>query len=71
MAYKFHDVMPDDVAVLRARADRYRRLARDLFDSGTSKEAAIIAAELEAEIARLETRPEMHPTDSETQAKCA
>jgi hypothetical protein len=75
MAYKLHNVMTDNIAVLRARADRYRRLARDLFDPRTSHEAAIIAGELEAEIARLETRPEMHLADSDagatSQANCA
>jgi hypothetical protein len=68
MAYKFYDVMTDDVAALRARAERYRRLARDLFDPRTSHEAAIIAGELEAEIARREVRPEMHPADSDAGA---
>jgi len=75
MAHKIYDLMTDDIAVLRARADRYRRLSRDLFDPPTSHEPAIIPAELETEIARLETRPEMLPAESDTgspaQANCA
>jgi hypothetical protein len=75
MAYKFYDVMTDNIAVLRARADRYRRLARDLFDPRTSHEAAIIAEELEAEIARREMAAEMLHIDVDSgpaaQANCA
>ncbi len=50
-----HDVLTDKVQILRARAERYRRLAQDLFDPSTSKEAASLAQELDAEIARLQT----------------
>jgi hypothetical protein len=57
MTYKVHDVVTRNIAVLRARADRYRRLANDLFDPRTSEEAANLAQELDAEIARLQGEP--------------
>jgi hypothetical protein len=53
------DVSNQNIEVLRARAERYRRLAQDLFDPRTSEEAASLAEELDAEIARLQT-PKAH-----------
>ena len=47
-----------NIEVLRARAERYRRLANDLFDPRTSEEAVSLARELDAEIARLLTLPQ-------------
>jgi len=47
----------EKIEVLRARAELYRRLANDLLDERTSEEAATLAQELDAEIARLETEP--------------
>jgi len=47
-----------NIEVLRARAERYRRLANDLFDPRTSEEAVSLAQELDAEIARLLTQPQ-------------
>jgi len=45
----------DKVEILRARAERFRRLAQDLLDPRTSKEAASLAQELDDEIAKLQT----------------
>jgi hypothetical protein len=53
------EILSDKVEVLRARAERFRRLAQDLFDPTTSKEAASLAQELDAEIAKLQT-PSAH-----------
>jgi len=53
------NVQSDKVEILRARAERFRRLAQDLFDPTTSKEAASLAQELDAEIAKLQT-PSAH-----------
>jgi hypothetical protein len=47
------DIVSENIEVLRARAERYRRLAEDLFDPRTSEEAESIARELDAEVARL------------------
>ena len=55
MTYEVQDVVAENIAVLRARAERYRRLAHELFDRRTSEEVANLASELDAEIARLET----------------
>ena len=53
------EVLSNKVEILRARAERYRRLAEDTFDPRTSKEATNLAQELDAEIARLQT-PSAH-----------
>ena len=55
------DIVNQDIEVLRARAERYRRLANDLFDPRTSEEAVSLAQELDAEIARLQTAPQPAP----------
>jgi hypothetical protein len=53
--------MVNEIEILRARAERYRRLANDLFDRRTSAEAASIAQELDAEAARLMNQvPSLH-----------
>jgi len=52
------DIVNQNIEVLRARAERYRRLANDLFDPRTSEEAVSLAQELDAEIARLQTEPQ-------------
>ena len=52
------DVVKQNIEILRARAERYRRLAKDLFDPRTSEEAESLAQELDAEIARLQTEPQ-------------
>jgi hypothetical protein len=52
------DVSSENIEILRARAERFRRLAQDLLDPRTSEEAASLAQELDAEIARLQTAPE-------------
>jgi plasmid stabilization system protein ParE len=49
--------LTDNIEILRARAERFRRLADDLLDPRTSEEAANLAQELDAEIARLLTAP--------------
>jgi hypothetical protein len=51
-------IVNQNIETLRARAERYRRLAEDLFDPKTSEEAASLAQELDAEIARLQTQPQ-------------
>jgi hypothetical protein len=53
------NVLSDKVEILRARAERYRRLAQDILDPRTSKEAASLAQELDAEIEKLQT-PSAH-----------
>jgi hypothetical protein len=63
MTYKAHDAVTRSVAILRARAERYRRLAHDLFDPRSSKEAADLAEEIDAEIARLQTNPSSARSD--------
>jgi hypothetical protein len=52
------DLVNQNIEVLRARAERYRRLANDLLDPRTSEEAVSLAQELDAEIARLLTQPQ-------------
>jgi hypothetical protein len=52
-----HDLLSENIEVLRARADRFRRLARDLFDPSISETAARLAEELDDEIARLLRAP--------------
>ncbi len=52
------NVVNENIEILRARAERYRRLAEDLFDPRTSEEAVSLAQELDAEIARLQTDPQ-------------
>ena len=59
MVTSVQDVQSNKVEILRARAERFRRLAQDLFDPTTSKEAASLAQELDAEIAKLQT-PSAH-----------
>jgi hypothetical protein len=49
------DVLSENIETLRARAERFRRLAKDLLDPKTSEEAVSLAEELDAEIARLQT----------------
>jgi hypothetical protein len=66
MTYKAHDAVTRNVALLRARAERYRRLAQDLFDPRSSKEAADLAEEIDAEIARLQTNPSSARNDVRT-----
>ena len=51
------NMVSENIEILRARAERYRRLAQDLFDPRTSEEAASLAQELDAEAARLQTQP--------------
>jgi|SoiMethySBSTD1v2_1073268.scaffolds.fasta_scaffold06487_13 hypothetical protein len=53
------NVLSSKVEILRARAERFRRLAQDILDPRTSKEAASLAQELDAEIAKLQT-PSAH-----------
>ena len=48
--------MVNEIEILRARAERYRRLANDLFDRRTSQEAASLAQELDAQAARLQNQ---------------
>ena len=48
------EILSDKVEILRARAERFRRLAQDAFDPRTSKEAASLAQELDAEIEKLQ-----------------
>jgi hypothetical protein len=64
MTYKLHASLARNIAILRARAERYRRLAHDSFDLRTSEEAISLAQEIDAEIARLQS-------ESETTAKDA
>ena len=52
------NVVSENIEVLRARAERYRRLASELFDPRTSEEAVSLARELDAEVARLLTQPQ-------------
>lgn len=52
---KMQTIATGNIEVLRARAQRYRRLANELFDRRTSEEAARLARELDEEVARLET----------------
>jgi hypothetical protein len=59
MVTSVQNVQSNKVEILRARAERYRRLAQDLFDPRTSKEAASLAQELDDEIAKLQT-PSAH-----------
>jgi hypothetical protein len=47
------DLLSENIEVLRARADRFRRLAKDFFDPSISEAAVSLAEELDAEIARL------------------
>ena len=47
------DLLSENVETLRARAERFRRLARDFFDPSISEAAVSLAEELDAEIARL------------------
>ena len=64
MTYKLHDSLARNIALLRARAERYRRLAYDAFDLRTSEEAASLAQEIDAEIARLQSEPETAAKDA-------
>ena len=52
------DLLSENIETLRARAERFRRLAKDLFDPTTSEAAASLAEELDAEIARLMRLPQ-------------
>jgi hypothetical protein len=47
------ELLSEHIETLRARAERFRRLAKDLFDPMTSEAATSLAEELDAEIARL------------------
>ena len=51
-------LLNENIEALRARAERFRRLAKDLLDPRSSEEAVSIAEELDAEIARLLTAPQ-------------
>jgi hypothetical protein len=53
------DLLSEDIEVLRARAERFRRLAKDFFDPGISEEAVRLAEELDAEIAELSRTPKL------------
>ena len=55
---QMRNVVNENIEILRARAERYRRLSNDLFDPRTSEEALSLAQELDAEIARLQTEPQ-------------
>jgi len=46
----------DKIELLRARIERYKRLAENQFDRSVSQEVARFAEELEAEIVNLETQ---------------
>jgi hypothetical protein len=46
-----HDLLSENIEILRARAERFRRLAHDLFDPSISEAAVSLAEELDAEIA--------------------
>ena len=52
------DLLSENIEVLRARAERFRRLAKDVFDPSISEAAVSLAEELDAEIARLVRAPE-------------
>ena len=52
------DLLSENIETLRARAERFRRLAKDLFDPTTSEAAASLAEELDAEIDRLMRVPQ-------------
>jgi hypothetical protein len=52
------DLLSENIELLRARAERFRRLAKDLFDPMTSEMAANLAEELDAEIDRLLRTPQ-------------
>jgi len=51
-----HEIANDYVRILRARAKRFRRLAKEVFDSRTAQAVAVCAEELEREAIRLESR---------------
>jgi hypothetical protein len=51
-------MLSENIEILRARAERFRRLAKDLFDPLTSEAATNLAEELDAEIARLVRGPQ-------------
>ena len=51
-----HEIANDYVLILRSRAERFRRLAKRVFDSRTAEAVAVCAEELESEAARLERR---------------
>ena len=51
------ELLTENIEVLRARADRFRRLAKDFFDPSISEAAVSLAEELDAEIARLLRAP--------------
>ena len=50
-------IVNENIEILRARVERYRRMAKDLFGR-TSEEVANLVQELEAEIARLQSERE-------------
>jgi hypothetical protein len=52
------DLLSENIEILRARADRFRRLAKDFFDPSISEAAVNLAEELDAEIARLLRAPQ-------------
>jgi hypothetical protein len=51
------DLLSENIEVLRARAERFRRLAKDVFDPSISEVAVGLAEELDVEIARLLSGP--------------
>ena len=52
------ELLSENIEILRARAERFRRLAKDLLDPMTSEAATNLAEELDAEIARLVRGPQ-------------
>jgi len=51
------DLLSENIEILRARAERFRRMAKDFFDPSISEAAVGLAEELDAEIARLMRAP--------------
>jgi len=49
-------LISDKIELLRARVERYKRLAENQLDRSVSQEVARFAEELEAEIVNLETQ---------------
>jgi len=43
------ELLSENIETLRARADRFRRLAKDFFDPSISEAAVSLAEELDAE----------------------
>jgi len=53
------EMLSENIEILRARAERFRRLAMDLLDPRISEAAVSLAEELDAEIARLVRAPQV------------